>query len=315
MSVIIRCEPGKWVSREELLQYPPYTIGVDGFCDAEPFTSPDGLIINIDHHKNVYRMATRACCAQARILVKMGLFERFQVNGEPTATLCVNAGDQDVSHTTYILMHPEHVDRPMLRALIETEDVLDMSAGLFPIKTKWKTVKRLAWISEMHTEMRTSGALDKYRDDIDTQRRMLLEAIDDAHKRITKTLFGSGKMMELDTRFETLYRFPRWVFTHEIGQHARLGMMEKRITAFVSLLSESDGRYEYAIGRRSTLIPFPNLRLYENLNAAEGIALDAPEKWGGGDTTGGSPRKTGSRLRPAEVVAVVNATLAEEVAA
>jgi hypothetical protein len=47
----------------------------------------------------------------------------------------------------------------------------------------------------------------------------------------------------------------------------------------------------------------------EQLNQAEGLG-GALDRWGGGDTIGGSPRVKGSALAPAEVEKLINAELA-----
>ena len=58
----------------------------------------------------------------------------------------------------------------------------------------------------------------------------------------------------------------------------------------------------------SPFIGFPMVRLYAALNEAEGTEA-GPTGWGGSNTIGGSPRGSGSRLKPAEVEGVINRTI------
>src|SRR3989338_4194508 len=103
MAIKLVCEPGKVVTWDEFKQYPEFSIAIDGYCYGRPRGSASGLRLNINHHEEGDRTATRSSCEQALVLVKMGLYRRYQVNGEPTATLYVNDCDQDVVLATYVL--------------------------------------------------------------------------------------------------------------------------------------------------------------------------------------------------------------------
>ncbi len=306
MPLRLVCRPGKTVSWEELRRYPVRTIAVDGYCDSEPQASASGLRINIDHHRNVNPVATRSCCDQALIRVKMGLYDWFQVDGVPDATIYVNDCDQDVVWTTYILMHPEHADRPKLKQFVRLEDLLDMSSGLYPIKNnrKSRAMRQMAWIMQPYAEVRSSGKLHELTGE--EMEALILRM----HKRIHRALFSRAPELKLDTRFESESR-GNWHFVREYGAQARMGMAEAGIKAFVTLVSEQEGVYHYALGRLPDYVLFPVPQILANLNKAEDVAADDKDRWGGGENRGGSPRGRGSKLNPDEVTAVVNKTIAE----
>jgi len=316
MNVKMVFEPGREVSWDKptpsgdaalppFNEYPPFSIAVDGYCKGGPKFDQERIILNINHHEGVDRVATRSSCLQAMILVKMGIFESFCVEGgKHAATLYCNDCDQDVALATYILLHPEHVDRPKLRELVRVEDLMDMSGGLYPTKKRLHLMKELNWIMRPYTAARVSGKLHEL--DAKGMERIVKEM----HRRIGLSLFNGAKEVDVDTSFEVLAEFPVWSLIREIGEAARVGMAAQRIKAFVSLIGGTDGRFHYTIGRLSQFIPFPLPRLYEALNKAEGIGPEAAHRWGGSDTIGGSPREVGSSLTPDQVKEVVIRCLA-----
>lgn len=304
MGVHLKCEPRKTIAWDEFSGYPAYSIAIDGYCVGPPRSSPDGLRLNINHHEDCDRIATRSSCAQALHLVKMGLYDTFGAEGKPHATLYVNDCDQDVQWTTYALMNPDQVEDPRfkfrLKEMINLEDVLDMSAGLYPIKKRWHLLKRLLWVSEPYTDARADGSLHAL--DGDAMHALIRET----HRRIRASLCGRGKEIEPDDRFEVIAEFDRWQFIREVGKHARIGVAQKGLKAFVSLVSAGPKCFRYVIVRRSRFIRWLPLEdVCRRLNEAEGVSDGDTDRWGGSDNVIGSPRDGGSILPPEAVLAIV----------
>ncbi len=301
MTIKLIFEPGKEVGWEEFrTSYPAMSVALDGYCVGGPGFDEERLILNIDHHVRVDRIATRSSCLQAMIHVKMGIFDGFcDEAGRPCMTVYCNGCDQDVALATYILLHPEHIDRPKLRELVRAEDLMDMSGGLYPSKQRLHLMKELNWIMRPYTAARASGKLHEL------DGKGMEKLVREMHRRIKLSLFNGAKQVDVDTSFEVVAEHPGWTLVREIGEAARIGMAEKRIKAFVSIIGESNGRRHYAIGRLSPFIPFPVARLYEALNRAEGLGPEAKHRWGGSNTIGGSPRQVGSKLTPEQIEAIV----------
>lgn len=304
MDVHLKCEPRRTVTWDEFSTYAPFSIAIDGYCAGPPRSSADGLRLNINHHEDCDRIATRSSCAQALHLVKMGLYDTFSVDGAPRAMLYVNDCDQDIQWATYALMNPEQIEDPRykfrFKEMVNLEDVLDMSAGLYPVKKRWHLLKRLLWVSEPYTDARTGGSLHTMDGD------GMLTLLRESHRRIRATLLGKGKEIEPDDRFDVIADFDRWQFIREVGTHARIGVAQKGLKAFVSLVSSGPRCNRYVIVRRSRFIRwFPLDDICRRLNEAEGLAAGDVDRWGGGDNVIGSPRRRGSALDPEAVLAIV----------
>ena len=304
MPIRLIFEPGKVVTWKEFKQYSPLSIAIDGYCKSGPRYSRSRRVLNINHHEGVERLAVRSSCDQALVLVKMGLYETFRDDqGRPSAMLYCNDCDQDVCFTTFVLQHPDWIDRPALKRLIRIEDLMDTSGGLFPVKKRWHNVRQLAWITAPYDEVRRSGELMKL--DAVGMRRLVAQV----HKRIAQTIFGRVKEITLDTRYEVMHQSTCWTMVRELGGQARIAMVEDGVRAFISFLGENEGRYRYVIGRLSHFVPFPIYDIFVALNEADGISAWDQDRWGGSDSIGGSPRERLSQLSPEEVVKVVEDVL------
>jgi hypothetical protein len=303
----LKIKPGKVVKPEIFRRMGPRSIALDGFCWGPTWFDNERLVGNINHHEGCDRLATRASCLQALILLKMGLRETLSCGERLCVTLYANDCDQDVAFASYAFMHAEHLDRPMLRGLIELEDRLDSTAGLYPVKKRWHHLQKLLWITEPYTEARVGGELNGMSG------AQMVEVVERIHRRITKTLHGRGKEIAPDTAYELLEDFGGWQYVREIGQHARFRFGQDGILAFVSSGGETSGGHQDTVGRRSPLVSgFPLPAICAALNRAEGLAEDSERCWGGNtDNIIGSPRGTGSSLAPRHVLRIVRDCVAE----
>src|SRR5688572_19095792 len=83
----------------------PYTIGLDGYVVCRSRFDAAGPRLNLDHHAEVDRLATRATCAQALLAIRHGLFECFRDEDGPRAEVCVNDCDEDICTSWCLLQH------------------------------------------------------------------------------------------------------------------------------------------------------------------------------------------------------------------
>jgi len=278
----------------------PYAIALDGFVHGGPRFDEKRPALNLNHHEECDRLATRATCAQTLMVIRQGLFELFRSDKGPKANVYVSDCDEDVC-VSWFLLKNQHWSaatmNPLLNRLVAMEDALDATAGAYPFPVDLPVLQELAWIFEPYRQFRLSGEIDKknpiaYR-----------SIIQDVECRIGQHLVGSGSTRSLDTRFDVIGGGKGWKLVKETGTQARTGMFAEGIRAYVSVRERPDGKYTYVLGRMSPFIPFDLTALYRSLNAHEKRgALDC---WGGSNTVGGSPRVSGSSLTPEELTKVI----------
>lgn len=280
----------------------PYSIALDGFVNEGPWFDSSLPSVNFNHHEGCSRLETRATCAQVLLSIRQGFFKKFQKEGHPTAHVYVNDTDEDCALSWFLLKNHRMASssiNPMLNRLVHMSDMMDTTAGAYSFP---EDLSARAWIFEPYRRFRLSGGLNSRSSETFTS------VITDVENRIMLHLTGQGKCLPIDTRYEILFNEPSYVHVHETGAQAREGMFSDGITAFVSSSPRSDGNWSHVVGRISHYINFPVLEILDALNIAESLA-DNPDRWGGGETIGGSPRIAGSGLPPKEVAKVIKSIM------
>jgi hypothetical protein len=278
----------------------PYTIGLDGYVASGSRFDPSGPRLNLDHHTEVDRMATRATCAQVLLAIRQGIFEYFRDADGPRAEVCANHCDEDVCTSWFLLTHANLAAPgkcPPLNRLVGMVDMLDTTAGAYPLSPDLALLKELAWVFAPYYSFRQSGGLERRQPD--EHRGVVAEV----SARIERHVGGRGASCLLDGRYERLGGGPGWTMIREIGAQARIAATADGIRAYVAVRKRSDSRWAYVVGRASPFVPFDVPALLGTLNEAEGTGEG---RWGGSNLVGGSPRVRGSKLSPREVEGVIN---------
>jgi hypothetical protein len=287
---------------------PACSLALDGYVSGAPRFAPEGPHANFNHHEGVDRLATRSTAAQVMLTVKQGLFDAFRSQDGPFAHVYVNDADQDTSLSVWLLRNQERIagsrGEPLLSRLVFCSDMMDATAGAYPFPPESKIVRELGWIYAPYEEARQSGKL------LTMNAGELAAVIDAVGERIHAYSLGRGRTVRLDTRYQVLYRGKGWAMVRELGAQARTRVFQDGLKAFVAVRERPDGAYLYSIGRMSPLVAFPLERLYQALNLAEGIGSEDPDRWGGSNTIGGSPRQRGSRLAPEALAEHIEGILA-----
>ena len=273
---------------------PTYSIALDGYVYGGPRFDARGPRANFNHHEEVDRLATRATCAQVQIAIRQGLFARFRDAHGAQAHVFVNDCDQDVCTSWFLLKNHYRVEPAMnaaLNRLVSLEDMLDTTAGAYPFPADLPLLGELAWVFEPYTQIRLSGGL------VSRDEARFRCVVEDVEGRIGRHILGQGGSLPLDTRYRVLRAEQGWSMVVEEGAQARTGMFANGIHAFASVRELPGGRWSYVVGRMSQYEPFDILAIFAAANEAEGLTESA-DRWGGGDTCGGSPRVGGSGLDP-----------------
>ncbi len=280
----------------------PYAIALDGYVAAGPRFDDRGPWLNLNHHEEVDRIATRATCGQVLQCVRLGLLECFRDEQGFRANVYVNDCDEDVCASWTVLHNvhlAEHTMNPLLNRFIGLVDQLDTSAGAYPFPETLPILQELEWIFQPYRQFRQSGGLDR-RDPA-----AFTSIVEDVEHRILRHIVGEGEAVPLDTRYQRIGGNTFWAMISEIGSQGRTGAFADGIRAYVIVRERSDGRWAYTIGRVSPFVRFPVSDILARLCEIEGA------RWGGGNTIGGSPRATGSTLDPQTVERTIRNILAK----
>jgi hypothetical protein len=280
--------------------HPPYSIALDGYVHGASRFDGRGPWLNLDHHADVDRLATRATCAQVWLSIRQGLFDAFCDDQGRRAWVYANDCDEDVCLSWFLLQNPQLSCLPSntrLQRLIHAVDVLDTTAGASLHPWDYPLLSEMAWVFEPYRQMRAQGELDWPRAEL---QRSVIEAVG---QRIGDHLAGQGQSMPLDTRYQRIGGGSGWALVREIGPQSRAGLVADGIRAYVSVRPMANGAWSYSVGRVSPFVSFDVPAILRELNAAED---DQRGSWGGGNLVGGSPRLNGSALPPHQVTRIVN---------
>lgn len=289
---------------EFLSKNPACSIALDGYVRGRPRFTAEGPFVNFNHHEEVDRLGTRSTCAQVYVAIKQGLFDTFKKDGQSYAHVFVNDPDQDTSLGFWLLENNERVrgqkSEPLINRLVTIEDLLDATAGAYPLDPDSSIMQEIAWIFDPYTKARVSGRLP-FMDSNEMEN--VMKAVGG---NISNYSLGKGKKIELDTRFDDLGGGLGWKMIREVGPYARTSLFAKGVKAYVMVRDNGNGTYTYSLGRMSPFVHFPQSKFYHRLNIEEGLIEGSNNCWGGGDTTGGSPRMTGSKTAPDRLASIIN---------
>jgi hypothetical protein len=130
------------------------------------------------------------------------------------------------------------------------------------------------------------------------------DVIDRVGGRIDAWADGVAGRLVVDSGYEVLRRTPHAVAVAERGPYARLAMQADGRSCFIAV-REHGGRTVMTVGRVDDDVPLDLLGTWDDLNGLEGRPPDHPDRWGGGDLIGGSPRRSGTALAVEQVCEVV----------
>ena len=285
---------------------PPRSIALDGYVAAGPRYDASGPWLNLNHHEEVDRLSTRATCAQVLMAIRQGLFDRFRTADGPDARVWVNDCDEDVCLSWFLLAHgyiAEHALNPLLNRLVSMEDTLDATAGAYPYPPDLHVLRELAWVFEPYRRFRMDGRLDR------KDAAEYTDVVVEVEHRILAHLGGEGGSTPLDMRYERIGGGNGWALIREVGAQARTGAFGDGVRAYVMVRPRAGNAWTYTVGRMSPFVPFDVPAILAALDAAEPEPRMPGDHWGGGNTIGGSPRVSGSRLSPSDVARIVEEVL------
>lgn len=296
--IFVIIEPEVTEATEEFItRKPRNSIAIDGRVLAPP-TALDGYDI-FDHHVGVPRLQTLSTTAQVyRGIRFQNLLARYAVDGKVHMRIYLNVPDQDSTAAATLLVDHELTqteDKETARRLkefVDEVDILDSTAGMCAGDMSREDIEAHNWIFNPCFTRAPKDAFLEVRENIQCHLRR------------------QGGHIPYNDAFARVEAHDGWAMVREFGRNARLAYRKEGITAFVSFKERPTGDgYNYVIGLSSEgENPDINLpHLYRHLNRHYGISEDDPDRFAGGTTIGGSPRKKGCPDMPNQFAKVFNA--------
>jgi hypothetical protein len=291
-------------------------ILLDGVGRFRPLLDNARKLYNLDHHEGCERAFTLATCEQALLLVQSGL-----ELAEGDWTIYANEPDLDTVLAIWCLLNYARLQklsdeaRDVLYPLIRLEGAIDANG---PELAEFCGLPRQVWL--------------------DTKRRI------DSLFAIERAIKGRGEwlttdpeqltlemLQEIDALIYTGSDFSEYTRIDEVYGHVEIG--DRRVAVacrdragIYEVEKHLRGRWgdqlgivalekepgHFTLRRAVSLADIDLRRAYEELNRLD-PAVDGrpPEKqWGGSDSIGGSPRPSGTRLAPRDVLRILGAAYA-----
>lgn len=308
-NVAVRIERGLSVSAAAVKRAPQGTIYLDGVAAAEPFMDVQRRVYNLDHHEACVRPFTLATCEQAMVLVLLGLDLK---SGE--WTVWANEPDLDTVLAIWVLLnHVRLADegsevRRAILPLLRLEGAIDAN-GLrfaeicgFPKELQDRTMAELDDLRAIELEQKQSGKWSTV--DFLEHTARVLHAVDACF--YSPHLFAEAPDVEellrvpiSDQRIAVICRSEEGIYEVEKG-------LLKLHGKTVGLIALQKGPRAYTLRQVDPFLPISLQALYERLNLVDPLVeVDAEEnRWGGSAEIGGSPRRTGTGLTPAQIADV-----------
>lgn len=295
-------EPGKVISWEDFVaKAPDFSLALDGYVSGQTRMDNRRHLFNFNHHEGVDRFSTRSTSGIVQVYLRTGLMNWLTEGENPTFHGFFNDPDQDSSLVYWMLNNPDRVKRgePLLNRLIHAEDMLDATGGIYPFSLDSSLMRQVAWTFKPYT--------DAIKEVYTMSPEKMLSVMDAVSQRIDKHILGKGEEVQPDTRMDVIYQGKNFIMVNEIGAYARAKLFEQGHTFYVSYRGENPkGVHRFTLGKMCPFAPGNVEEILADLNVREGISTDNPDRWGGGNAFGGSPRKSGSKYTPGQLCSVLD---------
>ena len=287
-------------------------IFLDGAGDFAPTLDNKARVYNLDHHQGCIRPFTLATCEQALILVLNGL-----ELDEGDWTVYANEPDLDTLLAIWVLLNFRRIpklsarSRDVLLPLLRLEGAIDANGS----ELSEYCGLTLASLRQARERLDELYALEKsFRS---SERVPGIDLRD----------YTVSMLWEIDQLVYTRKDFEQYSNIEEILGHVEIAQRKVAVACrdragiyeaerllkdqwgdqlgIIALEKSSEGdRREYTLRRVSAILDFDLAPVYELLNLVDPAVDGRPagKRWGGSDDIGGSPRPSGTRITPTELL-------------
>ena len=291
------------------------TIFLDGAGDFPPKLDNKSRFYNLDHHQGVIRPFTLATCEQALILVINGI-----ELDEGDWTLYASEPDLDTLFAIWVLLNFRRIpklsthSKDVLLPLLRLEGAIDANGSElanFCGLTQSTLRDARSRLDNLYTREKEYRAKERWPDldwrefaaamlgEVD--RLVYTRADFQDHTSIEEIL---GHLEIADRKVAVACRDQSGIYEAERSLKNRFGDQ----LGIIALEKSKNGETRhYTLRRVSALLNFDLVAAYDLLNIVDPAVNGRPagNRWGGSDDIGGSPRASGTKLQPSEILRVL----------
>jgi hypothetical protein len=306
-TISVRIAAGACVPAEEARSGPPGRIYLDGAAEGPPFADPVRCVYNLDHHEGCERAFTLSTCEQAMVLVRKGLELRSR-----EWTVFANDADLDAILAIWVLFNHLRLRQdgdpvrsevmPLLRLEgaidahgLEFQDFCALPPGLLD-----ETRRRMDRLRDRERAIKASGSW---------QRLDLVDYVRERLEQIDSMVYPPRAFDDM-VDIEELGRAELAGGAIAVACRARVGIYEverqlRRLHGprLELVVLKQRGRV-YTLRQLGPTLTASLDSVYAHLNLVDPSASRARSgnRWGGSSEIGGSPRATGTRLTPQQIL-------------
>jgi membrane protease YdiL (CAAX protease family) len=314
-TVQVRIERGSTVTAAHARSHPPGTIFLDGAAQGEPFLDPERSVYNLDHHEGCIRSFTLATCEQAMVLLRKRLDLRKR-----DWTVHANDADLDTVLAIWVLLnHLRLADddsrtRAQIMPLLRLEGSID-ALGLefqdlcaLPPELMEKTRARMAALLRRERALKADGSwehvdpLQYVAAQLHTIDRMVYPPAEISGtleiEELARSELAGGSLTVVCRAKSGIYEVEREL-RRVHGERLGLVVLQK-------------DPFTYSLRQVDPALPRSLERVYARLNLLDpgSDGSRSPNRWGGSEEIGGSPRSSGTRLSPRQIALACRRALA-----
>ncbi len=303
----VRIEPEACVSASAARNAPPGTIYLDGAAQGEPFVDAERDVYNLDHHEGCVRAFTLATCEQAMVLLRRGLDLRrrdFRIHA--------NGADLDSVLAIWVLLnHLRLGGAAGARVRARILPLLRLEGNIDALGFGCEDLCALPPMLLADTQQALDGLLERERAARAGGFGREPIAFVSAQLRAIDRIAYAGEALDAPLEIEELARAELAGLGVAVVCRADGGIYEierelRRLHGerLALVVLQKDAAH-YSLRATQPAAAARLERIYAWLNHADPASggSRSENRWGGAGEIGGSPRRRGTRLAPAEIAA------------
>jgi membrane protease YdiL (CAAX protease family) len=304
--VMVRARRGLAIAAKQARSYEAGTIFLDGVAQCEPFADFNQDIFNLDHPEG--SIQTLSTCEQAMLLIRKGVDL-----GKRDWSVLANDSDLDTIFAIWVLCNYQRLnDDAELRArvmpLLRLEGAIDAHGpesqylAALPPETLRPTLAMRKQLQQQEFVLKNYGRWQEFD---------LLEYIADRLRAIDEAVYETEQFNELLAvdelaRAEIANGLVAVICSSDAGMDEVERQLRRTYGERLGILLFQHAESNYRVRQVDKNLPATLTQACERLNLVDPAATSgADNRWSGSAEVGYSPRKTGTSLTPAEIIATI----------